>query len=52
MAASAVYGLCQLAQPGHDLKCGVVVAMVVAHVAANSLQWVVGLVAMLEKQLE
>ena len=52
MAASAAYGLYQLAQSGHDLKCGVVEVMVAAHVAANSLQWVAGPVAMLEKQLE
>jgi hypothetical protein len=50
--ASVAYGLCQQAQPGHDLKYGAVVAMVVAHVAVNSLQWVVDLVAMLERQQE
>jgi len=50
--ASAAYGLCLLARPGHDLKYGAVVAMVVVHVAVSSLQWVVDLVAMLERQQE
>ena len=49
---SVVYGLCQRAQPGPVLKSGVGVAMVAAHVAANSLQWEAAPVVILEKQPE
>ena len=50
--ASVAYGLCQLAQPGHDLKSGAVVVMAVVHVAVNNLARVVVQAAMQEKQPE
>jgi hypothetical protein len=50
--ASVVYGLYLQAQPGLVLKYGAVVAMAVAHVVANSLQWAADPAATLEKQLE
>ena len=52
MVVSAACGLCQWAHCGLALKFGVAAVTVVAPVVANSLQWAVDLVAMLEKQLE